>query len=126
MSENCIIKQNKEGIWVVSSEDYIIKQTEENTWAIINENGEIIDTITKDIVVNYCKNVFEDHSTEHLSADIMIDGVWWHVDFDYDMDFVDHYCQDWDKFTAWFDYICIEYLAQGIVACYKQRLLDFE
>lgn len=37
------------------NENYAIKQTEENTWVIFDENEEVVDTITKDIVVDYCK-----------------------------------------------------------------------
>lgn len=105
--------------------DYVIKQTEENTWVVLNENGEVVNTITKDIVINYCKNELEDSHSECISAEVMIDGVWWNVELNY-LESVDDYCQDWEKFTAWFDYICIEYLAKEIVALYKQRLLNFE
>ena len=107
-------------------ETYIIKETDENTWSIIDENGEVIDTITKDDIINYCKRECEDNDTCSFSAEIMTDSVWWYIQDNRNLEFVDHYCQDWDKFTAWFDYICIEYLAQEIVAIYKQRLLDFE
>lgn len=107
--------------------DYIIKQTDENTWVIIDEeDGKVIDTITKDIVINYCKHECEDNNTDHMSADGMTENVWWNLDNDYGMDLVDNYCQEFDKFLAWFDYTCIEYLAKEIVAFYKQRLLDFE
>ena len=109
------------------SKEFIVKQTEENTWVIIDdESGEVVNTITKDTLINYCKNEFEDHNTECISADIMIDGVWWNVEDDYNLDFVDNYCQEFEKFLAWFDYICIEYLTKEIVAFYKQRLLNFE
>lgn len=107
--------------------DYIIKQTAENTWVIIDdESGEIIDTITKDTVINYCKRECEDSDTCSFSAEIMTDSVWWYINDNHNLEFVDNYCQEWDKFTAWFDYVCIEYLAQEIVGIYKQRLLDFE
>ena len=105
---------------------HIVKQTEENTWVVIDENREVADTITKDIVVNYCKSEFEDNRVECISAEVMIDNVWWNLEYDYNLEFVDNYCQEFDKFLAWFDYTCIEYHSKEILAIYKQRLLDFE
>lgn len=107
-------------------ENYIIKQTEENTFVVLNENGEVVEIITKDTVVNYCKRECEVSDTCYVSADMMVDSVWYLIDNNLNLELVDHYCQDWDKFTTWFDYICVEYLAQEIVGIYKQRLLDFE
>ena len=106
--------------------EYVVKQTEKNTWAVINENEEVVDTITKDIVINYCKSEFEDNHVECVSAEVMIDSVWWNLENDRNLDLVDNYCQEFDKFLAWFDYTCIEYHSKEIVAIYKQRLLDFE
>ncbi len=105
----------------------IIKQTDENTWLIIdNESGEIINTITKDVVIDYCKRECEENNTDYMSSDGITDSVWYYIDMEYDLEFVDNYCQEYDKFLAWFDYTCVEYLAKEIVAFYKQRLLNFE
>lgn len=106
--------------------EYIVKQTEENTWVIINENEKVVNTITKDTVIDYCKREFEDNHVECVSAEVMIDSVWWNLEYDYNLEFVDNYCQEFDKFLAWFDYTCIEYHSKEIVAIYKQRLLNFE
>lgn len=106
--------------------EYAIIEKGQNEWAIINENEEVVNTITKDDIINYCKKELKDNRTECLSADGIIDSVWWEINDDYDLELVDNYCQDWDKFTAWFDYTVVEYLAQEIVALYKQRLLNFE
>lgn len=105
---------------------YIVKQMEENVWFILNENGEFVNSITKSVVVNYCENEFEDNHVECVSAEVMIDNVWWNLENDYNLEFVDNYCQEFDKFLAWFDYTCIEYHSKEVVAIYKQRLLDFE
>lgn len=107
-------------------DSYIVKQTEENTWVVLNENGEVVSIITKDIIINYCKNNLEDNRTEYMSAEAMIDCVWFDLVNDYDLDFIDNYCQEFDKFTAWFDYTCVEYHLKEIIAIYKQRLLNFE
>lgn len=107
-------------------ENYIIKQTDENTWTVLNENEEVVKTITKDIIVNCCKNECEDIDTHYLSMDSVVDSAWWDTYYKYDLDFVDNSCQEYDKFLAWFDYICVEYLAKEIVAFHKQRLLNFE
>lgn len=97
----------------------------ENTWHII-DSDRIINTITKDDIIKYCKRELEDNHIECLSPDIMIDSVWWGVENDYKLEIVDSGCQYWDKFIAWFDYIVVEYLAQEIVAIYKQRLHNWE
>ncbi len=107
--------------------EYIVKETSENVWEIMDENGNIIRAITKDTVINYCKREFEDSCYDCcLSADVMIDSVWCNLEDDYNLEFVDNYCQEFDKFLAWFDYTCIEYHSKEIVAIYKQRLLNFE
>ena len=106
------------------SKNYAIKQTEENTWVMLNENEEVVNTITKDIVVDYCEK--ENEEIEELIHDVLIDYVWSNLEDDYNLDLIDNDCQDFDKFVAWFNYVCVEYFSQEIVAIYKQRLLDFE
>lgn len=105
-------------------ENYAIKQTEENTWVVLNENAEVINTITKDIVVDYCKKNNEEIAD--LIHDILIDYVWIELEDNYNLDWIDNSCQDWDKFSAWFEYVCVEYFSEEIVAIYKERLLNFE
>ena len=106
------------------NKNYAIKQTEENTWEVLDENEEVVNIITKDIVVDYCKK--ENEEIEDLIHDVLIDSVWFDLEDDFNLDWIDNYCQDFDKFIAWFDYVCVEYFSQEIVAIYKQRLLDFE
>ena len=101
------------------NKNYAIKQTEENTWVILDENEEVVDTITKDIVVDYCKK-------ENEEIEELINYVWYELGNDYNLDWIDNHCQDFDKFIAWFEYICVEYFSQEMVAIYKQRLLNFE
>lgn len=98
----------------------------EDTWHIVDGDGKVINTITKNDIINYCKRELEDNRTECLSPDLMIDSVWWYIEDDYKLEVVDNYCQHWDKFTAWFDYVVVEYFTQEIIALYKQRLRDFE
>ena len=90
--------------------EYIIKETSENMWQIMDENGNIISAITKDTVAKYCKKEYEDNDSVCCDEE-MINQVWWYVFDDYDLDLVDHYCPEWEKFTTWFDYVCVEYLA---------------
>ena len=106
------------------SKNYAIKQTEENTWVMLDENEEVVNTITKDIVVDYCEK--ENEEIEELIHDVLIDYVWSNLEDDYNLDLIDNDCQDFDKFVAWFEYVCVEYFSHEIVAVYKQRLLDFE
>lgn len=105
---------------------HIVKQMDENIWFILNEEGEFVNAITRSVVITYCENECENNNTDHMSADGIIDSVWYYLDIDYNLELVDNYCQEFDKFLAWFDYTCIEYLAKEMVAFYKQRLLDFE
>lgn len=100
-----------------------LKQTEENIWTILNEKKEVVDTITKDTVINYCKQELEENIIESLSPDTIIDTVWWEISDDYNLDLLDNYYQYWESFTAWFDYVCVEYFANEITFIYKQRLL---
>ena len=118
-----------ENLWVVYSlmkMAHSIEQTEGNTWVVLDENEEVVDTITKDIVVDYCKKECDETGTPYTSADGIIDSVWSDLEDDFNLDWIDIYCQDFDKFIAWFEYICVEYFSQEIVAIYKQRLLNFE
>lgn len=108
------------------NKNYAIKQTEENTWVVLDENEEVINTITKDIVVSYCKNKCDETDTTYTSADGIIDSIWWYINDEYNLQDVNNYCEYFDKFIAWFDYVCVEYFSQEIIAIYKQRLLDFE
>jgi hypothetical protein len=106
--------------------EYALIPDGENTWHIVDENGKIIDIITKDNIINLCKTEYENNHVECVSAEVMIDNVWWNLEYDYNLEFVDNYCQEFDKFLAWFDYVCVEYLTQELVAIYKRRLLNFE
>lgn len=108
------------------NKNYAIKQTEENTWVVLDENEEVVDTITKDIVVDYCKKECDETDTTFTSADGIIDSIWWYINAEYNLQDANNYREDFGKFIAWFEYICVEYLAQEITAIYKQRLLDFE
>lgn len=103
---------------------YIVKQHEENTWLIINdENGEVVNIITKDDIVECCEYSYEDYGDSILD---LVCHVRSEIIYNLDYHGLNHHCEEFDKFSAWFDYICIEYFARKIVAYYKQRLVDFE
>ena len=106
--------------------DYVIIEKGQNEWAIVNENKTVIDTITKDTITNRCERKLGNNHIEYMSADGLIDDVWWEIQDEYDLEFVNDRYQEWEKFCAWFDYVVVEYLAQELVALYKQRLLYFE
>ena len=64
---------------------------------------------------------------DYMCADSMTDEIWLYiVKNNNDIQFVDIYSIEYQKFLTWMDYISIECLAKEIVARYKQRLLDFE
>ena len=106
--------------------DYVIIEKGQNEWAIINKNKTVIDTITKDIIINRCERQLGNNRVEYMNADGLIDEVWCAIQDEYDLEFVDDRYQEWEKFCAWFNYIVTECLANKVIAFYKQRLLDFE
>ena len=109
--------------------DYVIIEKGKNEWAIVDKNKTVIDTITKDIIINRCeRNLGNDNAdrADYMNANGLIDDVWCAIQDEYDLEFVDDRYQEWEKFCAWFDYIVVEYFANKIIAFYKQRLLDFE
>ena len=106
--------------------DYIIIEKGQNEWLIVDKDKTIIDTITKDIIINHCERKLGNNHIEYANADSFIDDIWWEIQDEYDLEFVDDRYQEWEKFCAWFDYVVVEYLAQELVALYKQRLLYFE
>ena len=111
----------------MNEKELIIQQHEENAWLIINsDSGEIENIITKDEVVEYCKRQCETINTDYVSADEMIEAIWYNLTNAYGLEDVDCYCDEFDKFTTWFEYVCVEYFANELIASYKQRLLDFE
>lgn len=109
--------------------DYVIIEKGQNEWNIVDKNKTIIDTITKDIITNRCERQLGNYRAEYMNTDVIddvIDEVWCAIQDEYDLEFVDDRYQEWKKFCAWFDYVVVEYLANKIIAFYKQRLLDFE
>ena len=111
----------------MDEKELIIQQHEENAWLIIDsDSGNVEGIITKDDIIEYCKRECEMVDTMYMCADGIIDSVWWTVKDNYNLGLVDNYCEEFDKFCAWFDFVCVEYLANELIASYKQRLLDFE
>lgn len=111
----------------MNKKQFIIQQHEENAWLIIDSDSGLVENIiTKDEIIEYCKCECEKNDTDYMSSDGITDSVWYYVNMDYNLEFVDNYCEEYDKFLAWFDYTCVEYLAKEIVAFYKQRLLNYE
>lgn len=106
--------------------NYTVKQIDENTWVILDEDENVVNTITKEDVLQFCKREYNDYSDYCASAEGIIDGIWWEVHDYYNLINLDNYCAEFDKFSAWFDYVCIEYSTQELLNYYKQRLLDFE
>lgn len=108
----------------MNEKELIIQQHEENAWLVINaDTGEIEDIITKDNVVEYCKLTYEycDDNMEYF-----IDNVWGEIGKNHTQGLLNHYCEEFDKFCAWLNFVCVEYFANEMVTSYKQRLLDFE
>lgn len=115
------IHKKMKGKGKIMKENYAIKQTAENTWVIIDEDENIVNTITKEDIMQLFNDEFECPGLETVISD-----VWYELDDCYNIEKVDDCCQEFDKFIAWFEYICAEYYAKEIVAFYKQVLLHFE
>ena len=111
----------------MNEKELIIQQHEENAWLIIDsDNGSIKDIITKDDIVEYCKRECEMADIVYMCVDGIVEGVWWEINDKYDLELVDNYCEEFEKFCKWFDFICVEYLTNELITYYKQRLLNFE
>ena len=102
-----------------------LRQIEENTWVIINEEEEVIDTITKDTIIDYCKTKYEDDDINFAYIDDITSDIFLLLIKEHNMKSV-VYSMEYEKFVTWFVYTCVEYFSNEIVAAYKQRLLDFE
>ena len=102
----------------------IIEQTEENTWTIIDENGEVVDTITKDTIIKICERELERCYLDVLDIETFIDNVWYLLNKDDNIIYnqVNTDSKDCEKFCAWFDYVCVECFGNKIIAIFKQRL----
>ena len=97
----------------------------QNSWCIIDEENSF--TISNIDIKKICENLCNKDYIEEYSTEKFIEYVWEDFRDNHCPDIVDYmYTENWDKFTAWFDYICARYLTNEIVSMYKQRLLDFE
>lgn len=108
--------------------DYAIIEKGQNEWAIIDENEEVVNTITKDIIVEICKRELERCHLDVLAIEVFIENVWYLLNKGDNIIYnqVNTYTDDYEKFYAWFDYVCAECFGNEITSYFKQRLLDFE
>lgn len=108
--------------------EYAIIEKGQNEWAIINENEEVVDTITKDTIVKICDRELERCYLDVLDIETFIDNVWYLLNKGDNIVYnqVNTDTEDYDKFCAWFDYVCAECLGNGIANYFKQRLLNYE
>lgn len=82
---------------------YIVKQHEENTQLIINEDtGEVVNIITKDTVIDYCKREYDTVDTDYMSGYGIIENAWFDLCNDYPMDFVDDFAMNLISFLLGF------------------------
>lgn len=97
------------------------------TWCIVNEDNIEIIKISDTDIKNICENICNKDFIESYSIEGFIERVWEELRDNEFPDIVDYmYTENWDKFSAWFDYTCVEYLTQETIAIFKQKLLNFE
>ena len=108
--------------------EYAIIEKGQNEWDIINENEEIVDTITKDKIVKICERELKRCYLDVLDMANFIENVLYLLNKGDNIIYnqVNTCTDDYEKFYAWFEYVCAECFGNGITSFYKQRLLDFE
>lgn len=108
--------------------EYAIIEKGQNEWAIIDETEEIVDTITKDTIVKICEQELKRCFLDVLDMETFIDNIWYLLNKGDNVIYnqVNTDTQDYDKFSAWFEYVCAECFGNEITSYYKQRLLNFE
>lgn len=98
-----------------------------NAWYVVDENENENTMISNADIEKICEHICNKDCIEEYGVEEFVERVWEEFRGNYFPDIMDYtYTENWDKFSAWFDYTCVEYLTKEIVAFYKQRLLDFE
>jgi hypothetical protein len=107
---------------------YAITSDGKDSWHIVNENGEVVDTITKDTIVKICERELKRCYLDVLDMETFINNVWYLLNKGDNIIYnqVSTDTKDYEKFDAWFEYVCAECFGNGITNFYKQRLLNFE
>jgi hypothetical protein len=110
------------------TELYAITSDGKDSWHIVNENGKVVDTITKDIIVKICERELKRCYLDVLDMETFINNVWYLLNKGDNVIYnqVSTDTEDYEKFDAWFEYVCAECFGNGITIFYKQRLLNFE
>lgn len=108
--------------------EYAIIEKGQNEWAIIDENENVVDIITKDTIVQICERELERCYLDVLDIETLIDNVWYLLNKGDNIVYnqVNTDTEDYEKFCAWFDYVCAECFGNGIINYFKQRLFNFE
>jgi hypothetical protein len=108
--------------------EYAIIEKGQNEWTIIDENENVIEIITKDTIVPICERELERCHLDVLDIEVFIENVWYLLNKGDNIIYnqVNTDTEYYEKFCAWFDYICAESFGNGIMNYFKQRLLDFE
>ena len=98
-----------------------------DTWRIMNEDNIFIIDICDYDIEEICEHIYNGNYIEKYSAKEFITSVW---EFLRDQVIPElngcGFCENWDKFCAWFDYQAMKYFTTTLSNMYKQRLLDFE
>ena len=99
----------------------------ENAWCVVDENEDDKSIISNADIEKVCEHICNKDCIKEYGAEGFVERVWEEFRDNYCPGIEDYiYTENWDKFIAWFDYICVDYLTKEIVGFYKQRLLDFE
>ena len=106
----------------MNNKDYKLKKQNESTWLVVDtSNNNVVDTITKEMIVERCE--MKDINVDIINVDDFTFLVWSYF-CDNNKELVratDIYYIECDKFFAWFDYICTEYMTTKILSWYKER-----
>ena len=124
---NKLIEIDKQMKAKKDNELYALIPDGRNTWRIVNEDNIFIIDIHNYDIEGLCESICNGSYIEKYSAEEFIERVWEELR-DFFSPEINHctYCENWDKFGAWFDNQVIEYFTNELSMMYAGRLLDFE
>lgn len=110
-------------IVILDNKEVIVKQHKQDIWLFIDANSNyVMEVITKDDIIEYCKRELRDTDISTMCADILIENVWYYIQQELCRDNMT--LQGFSKFSTWFDYVCVECFSNELVShYYKNRLL---
>ena len=106
---------------------YALKPDGKNAWCIVNEDNMEITKICDIDIEKICEDICNKDYIDECSAMGFIELVWEELQNNRfpEID-ICTFCENWEKFGAWFNYLAVEYFTNELIITFEDRLLDFE